>query len=54
MDGVLKRRMHGKSEKVWEYKDEIYRWEILEQDFGIVLGEQERMGIKGLLTEHKK
>ena len=53
MDEVLKRRMQAKSEKVWECKNKIDRWEVWEQDFDIVLGEQERMGIRGLVTELK-
>jgi hypothetical protein len=53
MDGALKRRMHGKSEKVRECKNEVARWEVLGRDFDIVLGEQERMGIRSLVTELK-
>lgn len=34
-------------------KTEVERWDALESEFGIVLGEQERMGIKGLGTELK-
>lgn len=52
-DGNVKRRIRGKNELLRECKSEVDRWEALEEYFGIVLGEQERMGIKGMVTELK-
>lgn len=42
-----------KKETLVECKSEVERWEALEKWFGIVLGEEERRGIKGLVSELK-
>ncbi|KAE8451550.1 hypothetical protein EG329_003623 [Mollisiaceae sp. DMI_Dod_QoI] len=52
-DEKVKSRVRGKNETLKVCKNELDRWEALEKYFGIVLGEQERMGIKGLSTELK-
>ena len=53
VDGKVKRRIRGSTETLVECVNEVERWEALEEWFGIVLGEQERMGIRGLQTELK-
>ncbi|CZR57069.1 uncharacterized protein PAC_06958 [Phialocephala subalpina] len=52
-DGKVKSRIRGNNETLRVCKSEVDRWEALEEYFGIVLGEQERMGIKGMVTELK-
>lgn len=52
-DGKVRKRERGENETLKVCKSEVERWEALEQYFGIVLGEQERMGIKGMVTELK-
>ncbi|KAH7419063.1 hypothetical protein BKA64DRAFT_751377 [Cadophora sp. MPI-SDFR-AT-0126] len=49
--GSLKRTIGGKETVVQEVESEVERWEALEREFGIVLGDEERMGIRGLVTE---
>ena len=51
INGKVKRIMRGKSETLQICGSEVERWEALEKWFGIVLGEQERLGIRGLRTE---
>lgn len=51
VDGKVKRKVKGKSEDVGKLESEIDRWVGLEKSFGIVLGEQERLEIRGLRTE---
>lgn len=51
VDGKVKRVVRGVSETVGRCGSEVDRWEALEERFGIVLGEEERLGIKGLVTE---
>lgn len=41
------------TEVVADCKNEIERREVLEKWFGIVLGEEERRGIRGLVSELK-
>jgi len=53
VDGKIKRRIRGSTEILVECVSEVERWEALEKWFGIVLGEQERKGIRGLKTELK-
>lgn len=53
VDGKVKRRIGGVSETLVDCISEVERWEALEKWFGIVLGEQERAGIRGLSTELK-
>lgn len=50
-DGTVKRRIRGKNEVLRECTSEVDRWEALEEYFDIVLGKQERVGIKGMVTE---
>ncbi|KUJ21769.1 cysteine proteinase [Mollisia scopiformis] len=52
-DGVVKRVVRGESQTIRVCKSEVDRWEALEEHFGIVLGVQERNGIKGMVTELK-
>jgi len=49
----VKQRIRGNNEILQECSSEVERWEVLERWFGIVLGEQERLGIRGLSTELK-
>ncbi|PVH89906.1 cysteine proteinase [Cadophora sp. DSE1049] len=49
--GRLKRTVGGEETLVQEVGSEVERWEVLEKEFGIVLGDEERMGIRGLVTE---
>jgi hypothetical protein len=51
--GKVKQRIGCNSETLVECTSEVERWEALEKWFGIVLGEQERLGIRGLSTELK-
>jgi arylamine N-acetyltransferase len=58
VNGVIKRRTYNvsgelRSEIVAELRNEVDRWEALEEWFGITLGEGERAGIRGLVTELK-
>ena len=53
VDGKVKKRIRGTTEILVECVSEVERWEALEKWFGIVLGEQERLGIRGLKTELK-
>jgi hypothetical protein len=53
VDGKVKRRVRGNTETIVECTSEVERWEALEKWFGIVLGKQERLGIRGLSTELK-
>lgn len=41
------------SERLADVGTEVERWEVLEGIFGIVLGDEERRGIRGLVTELK-
>jgi hypothetical protein len=52
-DGKVKQRIRGNTETLVECVSEVERWDVLEKWFGIVLGEQERLGIRGLSTELK-
>lgn len=52
-NGKVKQRIRGNNETLQECSSEVERWEALERWFGIVLGEQERLGIRGLSTELK-
>jgi arylamine N-acetyltransferase len=52
-EGKVKQRIRGNIEALEECSGELDRWEALERWFGIVLGEQERLGIRGLSTELK-
>lgn len=49
--GKLKKRVRGVETVLEEVDSEVERWEVLEREFGIVLGGEERFGIKGLVTE---
>ncbi|KAL5329212.1 hypothetical protein ACEPPN_002722 [Leptodophora sp. 'Broadleaf-Isolate-01'] len=51
MGGRLKRRLGGVETVVEVVESEVERWEVLEREFGIVLGDQERSGITGLVTK---
>ncbi|KAG4442651.1 hypothetical protein IFR05_001836 [Cadophora sp. M221] len=51
MDGKLKRRLRGVETVIEVVESEVERWEVLEREFGIVLGDEERNGIRGLVTE---
>jgi hypothetical protein len=54
VNGKVKRRVKsGKSELLANCVSEVDRWEALEKWFGIVLGQEERVGIKRLVTELK-
>lgn len=50
-DGVLKRNMGGRTEVVKVCRSEEERVEVLREVFGIVLTEEERLGIRGFETE---
>lgn len=52
-DGELKRRVGGVTEHFAVYETEDERVEALKTWFGIELGQDERAGIKGLVTELK-
>ncbi|KAH7342955.1 hypothetical protein BKA65DRAFT_595986 [Rhexocercosporidium sp. MPI-PUGE-AT-0058] len=49
--GRLRRRLRGMETEMEVVESEVERWEILEREFGIVLGDEERGGIRGLVTE---
>ncbi|KAL6717662.1 hypothetical protein ACLMJK_005577 [Lecanora helva] len=51
--GELKRRVEGKTEHLKTCEKEEERVEILEKWFGVRLAQEERAGIKGLVTELK-
>jgi arylamine N-acetyltransferase len=52
-DGKVKQRIRGNTETLVECVSEVERRDALEKWFDIVLGEQERLGIRGLSTELK-
>lgn len=52
-NNVLKWRMHGVKERQIEFETEEQRLEALEEHFGIIFGEAEREGIRGLPSQLK-
>lgn len=54
VDGTVKRWVRGQRETLQVCGSEVERWEALERWFGIVLGSEEREGIKGLVTDLKR
>ena len=50
---VVKKKVRGREEVVMECKTEGERLEVLETRFGIILAEEEKAGIRGLVTELK-
>jgi hypothetical protein len=50
-DGKIKQRIRGNIKALVERVSEMERWDALEKWFGIVLSEQERLGIRGLSTK---
>ncbi len=53
VDGNVKRWIRGQRETLQVCGSEVERWEALERWFGIVLGSEEREGIRGLVTDLK-
>jgi len=52
-DGKVKRRIRGKSHHVGDCKTEPERLEALKKHFDIVLSNEEKTGINGMVTELK-
>ncbi|KAI9717185.1 MAG: hypothetical protein M1812_004933 [Candelaria pacifica] len=51
--GDMKKRISGKTEHLESCETEEQRVKVLEKYFGIVLGEEEKNGIQGMVTELK-
>ncbi len=52
-DGHVKRRIRGENHHLEDCKTEPERVKALETHFGIVLSEEEKKGIRGMVTELK-
>lgn len=52
-DGKVKRRIRGKNHHLEDCKTELARVDVLKKYFGVLLTEEERVGISGMVTELK-